>query len=41
MFEALAVQLIFLALFIYAGCKGWGLPGKRAKANGKPDRSTG
>jgi hypothetical protein len=29
MFEALAVQLIFLALFIYAGCKGWGLPGKK------------
>jgi hypothetical protein len=29
MFEALAVQLIFLALFIYAGRNGWGLPGKK------------
>jgi hypothetical protein len=29
MFEALAVQLIFLALFIYAGWKGWGLPSKK------------
>jgi hypothetical protein len=28
-FEALAVQLFFLALFIWAGCKGVGLPGKK------------
>jgi hypothetical protein len=29
MFEALAVQLLFLALFIWAGCKGVALPGKK------------
>jgi hypothetical protein len=29
MLEALAVQLLFLALFIWAGCKGIGLPGEK------------
>ena len=29
MFEALAVQLLILALLIWAGCKGVGLPGRK------------